>query len=206
MPIPLSSVAIEEKNKLAADSVFLVALKIEIPGLEEIIRVVRNTEDITWKGETWTAVGFDMEEIKSDSKGEVPRVDIRVSNVDRSLEYYVHEYETWCKANYREPITCTIYVVNSLNLASDTPEAEHVFELVQPKANAKEMTFTLGASNPFNRRYPKGRLLPTCQRWRFKDDRCAYAGSETVCDKTLARCRELSNTDRFDGFYAVWRP
>lgn len=61
MAISLSSVAIQEKNKLATDSVFLVCLRIIIPGVDEIIRLVSNSEDITWQHpdddqpETWIA-------------------------------------------------------------------------------------------------------------------------------------------------------
>jgi hypothetical protein len=42
-------------------------------------------------------------------------------------------------------------------------------------------------------------------RWkRFKGTECAYSGSETRCDRTYARCVELSNTDQFGGFR--WLP
>ncbi len=58
MPLSLSSIAIEEKNKLATDSVFLICLEITIPGVAEPVRVVRNNEDLTWQGETWVAFPF----------------------------------------------------------------------------------------------------------------------------------------------------
>jgi hypothetical protein len=42
-------------------------------------------------------------------------------------------------------------------------------------------------------------------RWKeFKGVECAYAGGETICDRTYARCVELSNTDQFGGFR--WLP
>jgi len=34
----------------------------------------------------------------------------------------------------------------------------------------------------------------------FKGDRCGYTGTETQCDKTLTRCEELGNEDKFGGF------
>lgn len=203
MPLPLSSIAIDEKNKIAtSDSVFLLAMKIEIPGMATPIRVVANTEDITWQGETWQAFPFEINEISEADSGEVPRVDVRVSNVSREIEYYLHAYDLYCKTNGYEPIVCTIYVLNSLNLASDTPEVDHLFELIQPKTTPQWATFTLGASNPWTRRFPARRLLPMCQ-WVFKSDACGYSGTETECDKTLSRCRELSNSERFGGFYVT---
>lgn len=205
MPLPLSSTAIIEKNKLAnPDSVFLAAMEITVPGLETPIRVVANTEDITWRGETWVAFPFEIDEI-SESMTEVPRVEVRVSNVSRQMELYLHEYDRYCKLNGYDPVVCKIFVVNSLNLASSDPEVEHEFLLLQPRTNAQWATFTLGASNPWNRRYPQRRLLPSCP-WRFKGTECQYAGAEGSCNKTLARCRELSNTSRFGGHYAAGRP
>lgn len=44
-----------------------------------------------------------------------------------------------------------------------------------------------------------------CQ-WRFKDTRCGYAGAETKCDKTLTRCKALSNVTNFGGYPSVVLP
>ncbi len=203
MPLPLSSIAIEEKNKLAnSDSVFLIALEIIIPGLTEHIRVIANTEDITWDGETWRAFRFDIDEIIDGDSGEVSRVDVWVSNASREMETYLHQYDAYCKANGFEPVLCTIYVLNSLDLASSTPGCELKFKLIQPKTSSERVTFTLGARNVFNIRYPKRRLIPSCQ-WAFKGDQCTYSGGETSCNKTFARCQELDNTIRFGGFYVT---
>lgn len=199
MSLSLSAIATTEKNKLGTDSVWLIALKIDIPGLVSPIRVVRNNEDITWDGKTWTAFPFEIDEI-SDQKGEVPRVNIRVSNISRAMEAYLQDYDTYTKNNGFSPIEVTIYVLNSDNLASSTPEVEHVFELIQPKSNSKWVTFTLGASNPFNRRFPQARILKNHCRYIFKDSRCGYTGAATSCDKTLSRCRALSNSTRFGAF------
>lgn len=44
-----------------------------------------------------------------------------------------------------------------------------------------------------------------CQ-FKFKDARCQYAGTETKCDKTLARCQALGNVTRFGGYPSVTIP
>lgn len=205
MSLPLSSLAIEEKNKLAtSDSVFLIAAAIEIPGVQETIRVVRNTEDITWRGETWQKFPFEMEEITESDTGEVPRVDVRVGNASREMELYIHQYDLYCKENGHAPVVCHLYVINTLNLESDDPEVEHEFELIQPKTDSMWATFTLGASNPFNRRFPQRRMIPACH-WKFKDGRCQYDGGATSCNKSFTRCKELNNSERFGGFYATGR-
>lgn len=205
MSVPLSSVAIQEKNKIAnSDSVFLLCMEIDIPTLTENIKIVANTENITWRGDEWIAFPFELDEISESDSGEVPRVDVKVSNVSREIEFYIHEYDRYCKENGFSPIWCYIYVVNSLNLDSDDPERELFFELVQPKTNPQWVTFTLGASNPFNIRFPKRRMIPKCS-WKFKSDECGYSGSAINCNKTLNRCKELNNTARFGGWYASGR-
>ena len=203
MPLSLSSIAIEEKNKLATDSVFLICLEIEIPGLDETVRVVRNNEDLIWKGETWVAFPFEIDEIGDVSKGEVPQVNVRVSNVSRALEAYLYEYDTYCKNNGFSPITVKIYVVNTKVIQADgdaDPEVEHEFELKQPKTDSKWATFVLGASNPFTRRFPRSRIQKNSCRYRLGDARCGYTGTATACDKTLTMCRALGNSTRFGGF------
>jgi lambda family phage minor tail protein L len=181
-------------------------LEITIPGVGTPIRIVNNNENITWRTYTWTAFPFELNEINEGNKGEVPRVDIRVSNVSRAMEAYIHAWDAYCKANGYSPITVSIYVVNSLNLASTTPEVEHLFELIQPKTSAKWTTFTLGANNPFMRRYPDHRIMKMHCWHVFKDSNCGYAGATTTCDKTLTACRAMnggSNSARFGGFLGV---
>ena len=200
MPLSLSSIAIEEKNKLAnADSVFVVALKIVIPGVTDPVRVVANNEDITWDGETWQAFPFEINEI-TEISGERPRVEVRVANASREMELYLHEYDYYCKTTGYAAITCNIYVINTLNLASATPEVMHEFLLLQPKSNSRWVTFILGANAPWTLRFPPHRMVPSC-RWRFKSTECGYSGGESTCDKTLPRCRVLGNSERWGGFY-----
>ena len=57
MPIILNSDIIREKNALHGSSAFLVMLEITVPGLDDGLRVVLNTEDIRWKGRLWQEIG-----------------------------------------------------------------------------------------------------------------------------------------------------
>jgi lambda family phage minor tail protein L len=202
MPIALSSIALQEKNKLAGGAITLVALEITIPGVAEPVRVVSDNQNLTWNGETWAAFNFEIEEINDQAKGEVPRVDLRVANVNRVMEAYIRDYDAYMKANGYSPVTVSIYVVNKAVIDADPdapPEVEYVFDLKQPKSGQRWATFTLGAPNYYTRRYPLNRILKNSCRYRFKGERCGYAGAETACSHTLARCRELSNSTRFGG-------
>ncbi len=207
-PLPLSSLAIEEKNKLNTDSVFLVCLRIIIPGVEEIIRIVSNSENIIWQhpedsaAETWVAFPFQINEISEGSSGEVPCVTIQVSNISRVMDQYLQFYDAYIKANGYSPSTVSICVVNTRVIATypaAEPEVEHTFELQQPKCDAQWATFVLSAGNPYMRRFPQNRILRNHCRYKFKGDdgRCGYTGAETTCDHTLIQCRARNNSIRF---------
>ena len=170
MALTISSVALEEKNKLSSDGVWYLALKITIPGLVDPIRLIRNNENIEWptgSGINWIAFPFELDEIGEESKGEVPQVELKVSNISRVMEQYLQDYDAYIKRYGFSPVEVNIYVINSKNLASATPEVEYLFELKQPKTNYRWATFVLGASNPFNKRFPQNRMLKNHCRFKF---------------------------------------
>lgn len=203
MPLDLTPAVMADKNKLASTACNLIALEISIPGVNEPLRVVHNTESITWSGAEWAAFPFELDEVTDLGTGEVPRVEVRVSNVSRVMEQYIHQYDAWVKNNGYQPITCRILVVNTADIASGQPVVEHRFELKQPKTDANWCTFVLGASNPFELRYPRDMIRKNFCRFRFKGARCGYKGAAARCDKTLTRCRQLGNSERFGGFPGV---
>lgn len=202
----LSSVAIQEKNKLGTDSVFHVLIAVTIPGEAQPVRVTSNNESVTWDGQTWTPFPFEMDEIVEESKGEVPSIVLRVGNQSRVMEQYIQAYDSYCKTNGFSPITCDLYVVNSKNLGSATSEVQHTFDLKQIGTDAEWASFNLGANNPWSRRAPLNRILRNQCRWIFKGSECGYAGATTTCNKTLTACRAVaggSNSKRFGGFPGV---
>lgn len=237
MPRRLSSFGILQKNKLASDTSWLIMLEITIPGVSEPARVTSNNESVTWRGESWIAFPFELEEISEEGKGEVPRVELRVSNVNRVMESYLQDYDLYTKNNGYTPIEVRIYVVMHQAAASEgvltdsdtpgavtdssiegvmadtlseiispEPEVEHLYELLQPRTNSMWATFTLGAANPFNQRFPPSRILKNHCRFIFKSTLCGYSGATTTCDKTLNACRNMnggSNSIRFGGFPGV---
>jgi len=206
MSLPLSSITIAEKNKLAdQDGDFLICLKITVPGLSDPIRIVRDSSNVTWDGVSWTAFYFDIDEIGDSDKGEVPQVNVNISNVSEEIGGYINDYDDYVKNNGYSPIVINIYVINTAATAASptmAAEVEHEFELLQPKIDTKLVTFVLGASNPFNRRFPFNRILRNRCRIRvFKDSDCGYTGATiTACDRTLTVCRRALNSSRYRGF------
>lgn len=195
----ISGVAKVEKNKLNTDSVFLIALEITIPDVNDPIRIINNNEDVTWAGVLYQAFNFEISEIKETTTGEVSEFNLRVNNTNNIIGTYLRVYDAYVKLNGFEPITVKLSVVNSNNLTSATPEIQHITTLIKPTLSYEMVTFTLGGVNSYNKIINSFMFKNNC-RWKFKDLKCGYSGGETVCNKTLARCKELSNQLRYGGF------
>jgi phage-related protein len=205
-PRTISSTALAEKNKLTTDSVFIVLLKITIPGVGTPVYVAANNESVTWNSQTWQPFPFENDDMIEESKGEVPQIVVRVGNESRVMEQYLQNYDAYTKTNGFSPISCDIYVVNSKNLGSATPETQHTFDLKQAGSDARYAYFTLSANNPWNRRSPLNRILRNQCRWIFKSSECGYAGATTTCNKTISACRAMSggsNSKRYGGYSGV---
>lgn len=204
--LELSPVVKVEKNKLNTDGVFLVGLHITIPGITEAIRIINNNEDIEWptgSGNIWQAFPFDVDEMSDNSKAEVSQFNLKVSNVNNVIGDYVRQYDVYVKQNGFEPIDIVLYVINSNDLASIIPAFSHELVLSAVKLNMVEATFTVSARDVYRVNIPTHKMYPNLCRFKFKSDLCGYSGLATVCDKTLKRCRELGNNNRYGGFPAV---
>ncbi len=199
----ISSVVKVEKNKLTTDSVFLILLEITIPSVAETIRVVNNNEDITWNSYTWQRFPFSIDEISESSNAETSQFQIKVSNVNNIIGQYIRQYDVYVKQNGFSPIDVVLYVVNSKDLDNPTPVYSYDLILSTQSINHLEVAFTVSARDLFRARTPQYKMYPNACRFKFKSSLCGYTGSETSCDKTLVRCRELDNSMRYGGFPAV---
>jgi phage-related protein len=221
MPLLLSSTVIQEKNKIGGGAVTLVAIEIIVPGLVEHIRIISDSVDLEWRGETWVALNFEIEDITDDAKGSIPQVDLRIANKADIMRTYIKAYDTYNKAYGFSPIEIHVFVVNKAVLDAyvdedpydeytdltggwGEPIVEYIFDLKQPKIDKRWATFTMGAPNYYSRRYPLNRILKNFCRYPFKGERCGYIGDAydeygklITCNHSLARCRELGNSTRF---------
>ena len=194
--LSLASALISRKNMLSDDGAWLVLLEIDFPGAEPTMRIVRNTEDVVWDSQTWTAFPFAVDTINENNKGEEVNVVVRVSNVSRYVQGILEDTDT-------VGADITLRVVHSEHL--DTSAALTMeFLCTAVVADSEWVSFTLGAKSVFRRRFPQERILKDFCRWRFQSTPCGYSGAQTSCDKTLEDCRDnKSNEDRFGGFPLV---
>lgn len=193
----ISAAAKIEKNKLAADGAWLVLLEITIPILNETLRLVRNTDDVTWRGYTWTAFPFEPDEISEDSKGELQTLAVKVSNVTRTIQYYLEQGDGGIGA------TVKLFVVHSKHLDLTQAEYEETFEITSTSADAQWVTFSLGLGYPLMARRPERRILKNFCHFEYGGAECAVSAAvkldHPTCNKSLVNCRERENSVRYGG-------
>ena len=191
--LTLAQVLIAQKNALADTDAWVLLIEMIF---DNTIRVAQNTVDIVWNGATYIAFPIELDVIGETSKGEVPQVVARVSNVNQAVQAEVEAI------NGAVGYDVNIHVVHTGNL-DQTAVPSWSFEVVGCHIDSEWATFKLGAINPYTRRFPPDRVQATICRHKFKGTLCGYSGGETACDKTLTRCRVLVNSDRFGGFAGV---
>jgi phage-related protein len=196
----LPSALIIEKNRLGSEFPWLILLTITLrnsddPNDTTIVQLVRNTENVSYQGDVYTAFPFSLDATRLSSKGEIPTLTLSVSNVTRVLQADMEAFNGGLGSTIR------ITVVNANHLAEDCAELEMEFDVLSCSATAEVLALSLGAPNPLRRRFPLDRYLCGHCSWPFRGAECGYAvvDSET-CNRTLARCRELGQAGRFGGF------
>lgn len=192
---------INDLNKLASDENLIVLLEVEIPS-SDTLYLANFNESVAFLGNDYQPFLFEMGEI-STSKGEIPQFDIKIDNTSRGINSLMMDYDIYLKTNGIDgnKIFANIIVVNTADL-SDYVIKER-FELVSWNMDNNWASFKLGAENPFNKQYPSRQIFADFCQWKFKSSSCGYSGTESACDKSLVRCRQLNNSPRFGGFAGI---
>jgi len=197
MSLSLPPSLIAQKNQLASDDPSLALLEIAMPHLLDNLRLVANEVDITWDGEDWIAFPFEIDNIGEPARGESPSVSIRVSNVSRAIQGYVELADGGVDA------VVTIYVIDGGDLSNTTPYVRLDFRVSGTSVDENWVTFNLTSTDTWSRTFPRNKIAKNHCNYAFKGLHCGYAGGETLCNRTLTRCRELNNSERFGGFPGV---
>jgi len=175
-----------EKNKVATPNAWLILLKITLTDTANTeLRFVRNTEDIEFndniddshsENQTYTAFPFEIEPTKNMSKGQIPTVTLRVSNITNLLETYLESLDGAIGS------TVKITVVNSGRLAENYSELELTYDVIACNSTSQWVTFILGSPNPLRQRFPLHKYMALHCRFQYRDvedqigPRCQYVG------------------------------
>ena len=194
--LTISDAAKLEKNRLDDSGVWLLLLELRFSS-DTTIRICKNNENINWNGYEWVAFPFEIDNVQDTTKGSIPTVQLRVSNVDRIMQSYAEQYDGAIGS------TVVLRIVNSNYLSSTTPEVEEKFMISSVDADRDWVYITLSIMNPIRMVFPKEKFIRNFCRFKFKGQRCGYTGSDTSCNHTLEDCETKGNKDRFGGFPGI---
>lgn len=190
-----------DKNILYDDQPWLFLLQVTIPSDPAVtVYLVRNTEDITFQGQLYQKFPFEIDiPMKETSKGELPSITLRVSNVDRMMQGYLELYDGLIGQSVK------LLIVKADRLAEDYSELTLDFLVNACYSDVEWVTFTLGAPNPLVKRFPLYKYFSSvcCWKSQFKGIECKYAGVATTCRGTLDDCRSKNNSVNFGGFVGL---
>jgi len=193
-----STVLKQEKNRLSSTNPWLMLFELTI-SVGNVIRLVSNTEAITYGGNVYSPFPMQIKAPGQDMAGTIPQLNVVVSNVDRQIQTQIESINGAVDKEVK------ITIVNAGYLSEDYAEFESQFKILGTVANNDVVSFTLGMKSPTFRRFPLFRMMGFHCNWVFKGAECGYSGGTTDCDHTLKTCRTLIGTVdkgavRFGGF------
>lgn len=194
----LTVATIIEAHQVASDVAFIELIDVEVldsnGSFVEMLRFCKNTENITFDGNTYVAANFDLN-IKNQA-GEEPNISLTARDVTGIIRQSMENYGGGVGFNV------TMTVVNTAKL-SDPPEVQESFEVTSASANGVSVTFQLGAENPLRLGFPLGKHYRDRCRHKYKGARCKYSGGLASCDYSYDGangCAAHSNQANFGGF------
>lgn len=203
MAIPLIQPLIEEKNKISQDQPWLLFLTMTNVAKDLTIRLVRNTENITFKGHEYVAFPFEIDSIPEASKGSLPTLAIRVANTDRQIQSYIEQDATF--GSGWEVLISLAHVsqLNGTAILNQVAEIEHKFQSLDIIADNEYLVINLGVRNPMLVQFPRQQFTGGfCQRTFNDGIGCPYSTQGKAgttfeqCKRTLAQCKERFSETR----------
>lgn len=188
----------EKSRENATQPVFLYTVH-DYKGNDENLCFAAYDVNVTFDGVEYQKFPITHDEITENTKGEIDTIKVQISNIARLIEYYLQTYDLRGKE-------ISIKQVWADKL--DDPDCYIEFSsfIDSYTSNVKDVVFSLMSKfDVLNVTIP-GRLWlrDSCQAiFKGADGECGYAGSETVCNRTWQRCKELNNSQRFGGCRAI---
>jgi parallel beta-helix repeat protein len=151
-----------------------------------------STEQIDWGGHTYLPYVESRSAVKRFENGEIDSVTVTFSNVDTVLAQILLNNEIEGRRLIVRKIDRTVFD-DSLVIFNGLMDRPSRIDEKTAQISAKELLGSIDVE------VPARVFSPTCP-WPFKGFECGYAGAETDCNKSWARCSQLGNTNRYGGF------
>lgn len=174
-----------------AGGAWLWAVQIAIAG-QDTVRIVRNTEDIRYRGKDFDKFNLQVGEQIFSGDGSIPRVTLRVfQDVNRIVEDLINATEGALGAQVQ------LIRVNEKFLTSPVSALEFDYDNLAAESDTEWCTFTLGIPNPLTQRFPLRDYSSSICPWTppplFKGPRCQYPGDDPTCTGTYEDCYTKGN-------------
>lgn len=186
---------ITQKNAEENKPIYLYAIY-DYDGSSDLFLAEYDT-DITFDGQVYTRFPIKHDFISENTKGQIDAVKLTLGNVSRLIQAYLESYDL-------RGVKVDIIQVFSDTIADADAYLKHTYYIDSYTADEQSAEFTLTSRfDVLDLGLPARAYSRNYCGWKFKSDECGYDGAETECDKTLSRCRVLSNEDRFGGFPSI---
>ena len=202
MPITFDSFVLPLINGVDGGGAFLTLVEVIWPDLS-VSRVAANTEDVTWPsvgGDIYTASPFDIGAIRQEIEGAPPSFAVRIGDVDKVLSAKVFGLSRLNDSKI------TISIIHSDNLSATNAILSNRFGIAKAIQDDIWVILTLSGKNIMDVKIPRNKIFPGhCWYSKLGGPRCGYAGLETICNRTPARCRQLNNINRIGAYISMGR-
>lgn len=188
----------QEKNKKENKPVVLFTL-FNYNDSGDDLRLANYDQDIEFDSKTYQKYGISFSTIGENSRGQIDAVQISVLNVSRYIQTQLESYDLREKK-------VQIKIVWADQLADATNYLDYTYYVDSYSANQETAEFICTTKmDVIQKKVPGEIYLRThCRYKKFKDaNTCGYSGGETECNRTMQRCKELGNFQRFGGFPAL---
>ena len=151
--------------------------------------------------QTYTPAPITYEAIQSNIQGEVDNLVLTLSNVDKTIQSYLHNYDALRGAKVN------IITVFKGGLTDWQANQTDTFYIDGVELSTQAARFSLTSKFNVQRvTLPMRHFRRDQCQWTFKSDDCGYAGAIAGCSKTLASCADCDNLARFGGFPSIPHP
>jgi len=171
--------------------------ELNLPGYT-VIRMARNTENITYAGHIFVKNNFDPGQPTSAGDGSVPQSLIRIAQ-DRNytIEDIIDEKQGAPNGRVK------LIRAHEDFLTSEITELEDDYDILGTESDTEWIIFRLGIPSPLLKRVPlriySSKMCPYAVPSLFKGIECQYTGDDTTCKGTLIDCISKDNAEHWGG-------
>lgn len=168
--ITLPAALTTEKNKLKSTSPWVYLFELTLDD-STTARYAAYPEDVTFDGQTYTAIGAVVSARTEDSGNTIPSISVAISNVNRAMSAYLENAKIEGRA-------VRVRIVHTDHLGDANCKIDLNFRCNRVAVTDDAAVFELGQENLAALRMPMHRYIRTRCRWVYKDDHCGYPGDE----------------------------